>query len=81
MRESQFNRALKARRQPGSAFKPFIYLTALESGLTPDSIVKDAPILAKGWSPRNFDGRYSGSGDAARGAGALASTRSRCAWP
>jgi penicillin-binding protein 1A len=59
--ESQFNRATKARRQPGSAFKPFIYLTALESGLTPDSTVKDAPITHKGWSPRNFDGRFSGS--------------------
>jgi penicillin-binding protein 1A len=58
--ESQFNRALRARRQPGSAFKPFIYLTALESGLTPDSVVKDAPIVHKGWTPRNFDGRYSG---------------------
>jgi penicillin-binding protein 1A len=58
--ESQFNRATKARRQPGSAFKPFIYLTALESGLTPDSEVKDAPITQKGWSPRNFNGRYSG---------------------
>jgi penicillin-binding protein 1A len=58
--ESQFNRALRARRQPGSAFKPFIYLTALESGLTPDSVVKDAPVIHKGWTPRNFDGRYSG---------------------
>jgi penicillin-binding protein 1A len=58
--ESQFNRALRARRQPGSAFKPFIYLTALESGLTPESIVKDSPIVHKGWSPRNFDGRYRG---------------------
>ena len=58
--ESQFNRALRARRQPGSAFKPFIYLTALESGLTPESVVKDAPIVHKGWTPRNFDGRYSG---------------------
>jgi penicillin-binding protein 1A len=58
--ESQFNRALRARRQPGSAFKPFIYLTALESGLTPESVVKDAPIVHGGWSPRNFDGRYKG---------------------
>ena len=56
--ESQFNRALRAKRQPGSAFKPFIYLTALESGLTPDSVVKDAPIVHGGWSPRNYDGRY-----------------------
>jgi penicillin-binding protein 1A len=58
--ESQFNRATKAKRQPGSAFKPFIYLTALESGLTPDSMVRDAPVTYKGWSPRNFDGRFSG---------------------
>jgi penicillin-binding protein 1A len=58
--ESQFNRAVRAHRQPGSAFKPFIYLTALESGRTPDSAVKDAPIVHKGWSPRNFDGRYHG---------------------
>jgi penicillin-binding protein 1A len=58
--ESQFNRALRARRQPGSAFKPFIYLTALESGLTPESLVRDAPIVHRGWSPRNFDNRYAG---------------------
>ena len=58
--DSQFNRALKAKRQPGSAFKPFVYLAALESGLTPDSIVKDAPVHARGWHPRNFDGRYKG---------------------
>ena len=58
--ESQFNRALKAKRQPGSTFKPFVYLAALESGLTPDSIVQDVPILLKGWSPRNDDGRYRG---------------------
>ncbi len=58
--ESQFNRALRAKRQPGSAFKPFIYLTALESGLTPESTVLDAPILGKGWSPSNDDGRYRG---------------------
>jgi len=59
--DSQFNRALKAKRQPGSAFKPFIYLAALESGMTPDSIVTDAPVHTRGWTPRNFDGRYSGS--------------------
>jgi penicillin-binding protein 1A len=59
--ESQFNRALRAKRQPGSAFKPFIYLAALESGLTPDSPVQDLPILGKGWSPGNDDGRYRGT--------------------
>ena len=58
--ESQFNRALRARRQPGSAFKPFVYLAALESGLTPESTVLDAPILGKGWSPSNDDGRFRG---------------------
>jgi penicillin-binding protein 1A len=59
--DSQFNRALKARRQPGSAFKPFVYLAALESGLTPDTVVRDAPLHVRGWSPRNFDGRYAGA--------------------
>ena len=59
--ESQFNRALRARRQPGSAFKPFVYLVALEAGLTPESIVQDLPILGKGWSPSNDDGRYRGA--------------------
>jgi penicillin-binding protein 1A len=59
--ESQFNRALKARRQPGSAFKPFVYLAALESGLTPDSTVLDLPLLGAGWSPRNEGGGYRGT--------------------
>ena len=49
--ESQFNRALKAKRQPGSAFKPFVYLAALESGLTPDSTVLDLPILGSALEP------------------------------
>jgi penicillin-binding protein 1A len=59
--ESQFNRALKAKRQPGSAFKTFVYLAALESGMTPDSIIQDLPILGAGWSPRNENGRYRGA--------------------
>jgi penicillin-binding protein 1A len=59
--ESQFDRVLKARRQPGSAFKMFVYLAAVESGLTPDSIVQDLPILGRGWSPRNDDGIYRGN--------------------
>jgi penicillin-binding protein 1A len=59
--ESQFNRAIKARRQPGSAFKMFVYLAALESGLTPDSPVLDLPILGSGWSPRNEGAGYRGS--------------------
>lgn len=59
--DSQFNRAVKAHRQPGSAFKPVVYLTAIERGLTPDSIVEDAPIKAGRWSPKNDNGRYLGS--------------------
>jgi penicillin-binding protein 1A len=58
--DSQFNRAAQARRQPGSAFKPVVWLAALEAGLTPDSTVQDAPVTVRGWSPRNHDGRYRG---------------------
>lgn len=57
---SQFNRATQARRQPGSAFKPFIYLAALETGLRPEDTVLDAPITVEGWSPENFDRRTRG---------------------
>ena len=58
--ESQFNRAIAAKRQPGSAFKPFVYLTALEHGLTPDTVREDAPIAVKGWKPENFEHEYCG---------------------
>ena len=58
--ESQFNRAIDARRQPGSAFKPFVYLTAVEHGLTPDTVREDAPISVKGWRPENFERQYLG---------------------
>ena len=58
--ESQFNRAVAAKRQPGSAFKPFVYLTALEHGLTPDSVRQDAPIKIKGWQPENYGHEYYG---------------------
>ena len=58
--ESQFNRAVAARRQPGSAFKAFVYLTALEHGLTPDSVRLDAPIKIKGWQPENYGHEYFG---------------------
>jgi penicillin-binding protein 1A len=59
--ESQFNRAFKAKRQPGSAFKTFVYLAALESGISPDSTVLDLPILGLGWSPRNAAAGYRGA--------------------
>jgi penicillin-binding protein 1A len=58
--QSQFNRAIDAKRQPGSAFKPFVYLTALERGLTPDTVREDAPITVKGWKPENFEHEYAG---------------------
>jgi penicillin-binding protein 1A len=58
--ESQFNRAVAAKRQPGSAFKPFVYLTALERGLTPDTVRDDRPIVVKGWRPENYTREYYG---------------------
>ncbi|ALK08331.1 transglycosylase domain-containing protein [Blastochloris viridis] len=58
--DSQFNRAVTARRQPGSAFKPFVYLAALERGLTPDTLRDDSPIQIKGWKPENYTHDYRG---------------------
>jgi len=58
--ESQFNRVVSAKRQPGSAFKPFVYLAGLEHGLTPESVKEDAPINLKGWQPENYSHEYMG---------------------
>ena len=64
--QSQFNRATQAKRQPGSAFKPFVYVTALENGFSPYSVVEDAPIsIPQGpglppWEPVNYEGSYVG---------------------
>jgi len=58
--DSQFNRAVAAKRQPGSSFKPFVYLAALEKGLTPDTVRDDAPISIKGWNPENYSREYFG---------------------
>jgi penicillin-binding protein 1A len=63
---SQFNRATQAQRQPGSAFKPFVYLTAMENGYTPSTLVLDAPfVMDQGpglpkWKPKNYEGDYLG---------------------
>jgi penicillin-binding protein 1A len=59
--DSQFNRAVAAKRQPGSAFKPFVYLTALEGGLTPDTIRDDRPIKVQKWTPENYNTEYHGA--------------------
>jgi penicillin-binding protein 1A len=58
--ESQFNRAVAAKRQPGSAFKLFVYLAALERGLTPETIREDRLINVKGWKPENYTREYFG---------------------
>ena len=58
--QSPFNRVTQARRQPGSAFKLFVYLAALRSGWTPDSIIEDKPITIGGWTPENSDRVYRG---------------------
>jgi len=57
---SQFNRATQAQRQPGSAFKPFVYLAGLEAGLRPSDQFVDAPIRIGNWQPRDYTGRYQG---------------------
>ena len=64
--ESQFNRAVQAKRQPGSAFKPIVYAAALEKGMTPATLINDTPIQLPGsapgkrWRPKNFDGKFLG---------------------
>jgi penicillin-binding protein 1A len=59
-RLSQFNRAAHARRQPGSAFKPFVFLAALEAGYAPGTLVEDAPVSVGTWSPANYKNQYFG---------------------
>ena len=58
--QSQFNRATQAQRQPGSAFKPFVYLAGLEAGLQPSDQFVDAPIRIGNWQPRDYTGHYQG---------------------
>ena len=58
--ESQFNRALDAQRQPGSSFKPYVYITALIQGMKPTDILLDTPYCNGNWCPKNYAGGYSG---------------------
>jgi penicillin-binding protein 1A len=59
--DSQFNRAVDAKRQAGSSWKPFVYLAAMEAGYTPDTPVVDEPVDINGWQPQNFERNYLGS--------------------
>ena len=78
-----FNRALVARRQPGSAFKPFVYAAALDDGLTPAAVVMDTPVEIPGkggiWRPANFDGRVRRAAHASASAHALGQRGDRSA--
>lgn len=58
--DSQFNRAVEARRQAGSAFKPFVYLAAVEAGYTPQTPVVDQPVTIGNWSPKNYSNTFAG---------------------
>lgn len=59
--KSQFNRAAQAKRQPGSVFKPFVYLAGLEAGFEPHDRIDDTPITVNGWAPRNYGDKYYGN--------------------
>ena len=59
--KSQYNRVTKSKRQPGSAFKPFVYLTAIEQGATPNTIEVDGPVTIGDWSPANYSKKYRGA--------------------
>src|SRR5262249_37766035 len=58
--QSPFNRAVQAKRQPGSLFKTFVYLAALEKGFTPQTVMVDKPVQIGRWKPENYGGRFRG---------------------
>ncbi len=58
---SSYNRATDAMRQPGSAFKPFVYLAAFEHGRTPDDVMNDGPVDIHGWRPQDYEGKFEGA--------------------
>ncbi|MDQ0316600.1 transglycosylase domain-containing protein [Amorphus orientalis] len=66
-RKSQYNRAVTAKRQPGSSFKPFVYLTAMELGYTPETILVDEPVKIGNWSPENYNRKHYGPVTLTRG--------------
>ena len=66
---SQYNRAVQARRQPASVFKPFVFLAGLEAGLTPGSYFEDKPLKIGKWQPKNYGNRYRGTVTLAQGLG------------
>ncbi len=59
--KTQYNRVTHARRQPGSAFKLFVYMAALDAGMMPDDIMRDSPVIIDGWQPENYNGAYQGN--------------------
>ena len=59
--DDHFNRATMAERQPGSAWKPFVYLAAIDSGMSPNTTIRDAQLTIGKWSPKNYSGGYSGT--------------------
>jgi penicillin-binding protein 1A len=63
--QSPYNRATDALRQPGSAFKPFVYLTAFEQGHKPTDVMNDGPVDIRGWRPEDYEGKYKGMIDLA----------------
>ena len=70
--KSQFNRVTKAKRQPGSAFKPFVYLAAIEQGFTPTSVEMDEPMRIGDWEPENYKQKYLGPVTLSKRTGAVA---------
>lgn len=59
--KGDFNRAINAKRQPGSAFKPIVYMAALQNNIPMNLVVEDSPVKYGKWSPRNYDGKYRGN--------------------
>ena len=57
-KKGDFNRSINGLRQPGSSFKPFVYLAAIQSGIPMNAVIEDSPFVTQGWTPKNYDGKY-----------------------